>query len=184
MMKNLLFFLFSSILVLVVQYIWDIRVPYSYALYTVYCFCTYFIFIYAGIHFQRFKNLKSNFSKEKMNIKFLFQKVRNDTDKNELEKKCIRMYQLFTQIIFFVLIWNVLLIFSNYNLCFVEKNFLAFFDNISYFLKDTIFSYSGKSPNIIFASDYLSIIGLHNILVFWEAYIFSYFYNELKSFQF
>lgn len=180
-MKNFLFIVFSSILVLVVQYIWDVSVPYSEAIFTVYCFCTCLISIYAGIHFQRVKSLKLHFSSEKMNIKLLFQKERNDTDKNELEKKCIRMYQLFTQIMFFVLIWNVLFIFSNHNLYFVEKNFLAFFDNISYFLEDMIFSYSGKSPNILFASDYLSIIGLHNILVFWEAYIFSYFYHEFKN---
>lgn len=180
-MKNFLFIVLSSILVLFVQYILDNNVPYSETFFAVYCFGTCLISIYAGIHFQRVKSLNFNTFKEKMNIKLLFQKEMNDTDKNELEKKCIRMYQLSAQILFFVLIWNVLFIFSNHNLYFVEKNFLALFDNISYFLEDMIFSYSGKSPNILFASDYLSIIGLHNILVFWEAYIFSYFYSEFKN---
>lgn len=180
-MKNFLFIVLSSILVLVVQYIWDVSVPYSDVIFAAYCFCTCLISIYAGIHFQRVKSLKFHFSSEKMNINLLFQKEGNDTDKNELEKKCIRMYQLFAQIMFFVLIWNVLFIFSNYHLYFVEKNFLAFFDNISYFIDDMIFSYSGTNPNIILASDYLSVIGLHNILVFWEAYIFSYFYHEFRN---
>lgn len=186
-MINAVFAFLTSAIFLIIAYAFEVFIPYSYFLYILYGVCIFMVSTLTGIKFYRYRCEKQGKQWSKISVPLIFSKEKNVTHE-ESSKMQIATSVLtpVVRILFLVMVWNVASIFLPSRVIYmVEFTFLSILDNITNFVQELVFEYSRTRITPTFAfSDYISMFGLHGILLIWESYFFSHYYNKffiLKS---